>query len=125
MVSMIDLDYNWEAERLARIAHRRRMLFAKRFADIAYTALAICFIVAVAVLLSWIRINQERWERASYNEGRYGVSREVALAMADAGIGNCARELIDDYRAARAEREPYHVATVGGDVLGAPQKEVR
>jgi len=124
MVSMIDLDYNWEAERRARLAYLRRMWFAKRFAWFVY-AVCVALIVGAIALLVYVHANQELLERAAYNEGRYGVSREVALAMADAGIGKCARELIDDYRAARADREPYHVATVGGDVLGAPQKEVR
>jgi len=119
MMSMIDLEYDWEAERRARLAHRRRMLFAKWLWAVVWAVMIVGFIASIALLV-WNGINRERFERAAYNEGRYGVDRATALAMADNGIGKCARELIDDYRAVRPECGPYHVADGRARTPAAP-----
>jgi len=122
MASMIDLDYSWEAERRARLAHRRRQWFARylRWFVMAFAFLAV---IASVVIIVIDHLNHERNERAAYNEGRYGVDRATALAMADNGIGKCARELIDDYRAVRPECGPYHVADGRARTPAAPLLE--
>jgi len=97
MASMIDLDYDWESERRARIAYRRRQWFARYFRWFVM-AFAFLAVIASVVIIVIDHLNHERNERAAYNEGRYGVDRATSLAMADAGIGKCAREILGEVR---------------------------
>jgi len=72
---------------------------AWEIAECVIVGLIVVAALCLAVLV-WINIRQELRERSAYNEGRYGVSREVALVLAERGLGKSADDLIRDNDAA-------------------------
>jgi len=93
-----DKKKDYWAER--RAYHERRLRQARMrlwFDTCINAAVAFGAIVAIVLLVRGV-VRREVDERAAWNEGRWGVSREVAVAMAERGEGKTAREVLStDY----------------------------
>jgi len=85
-------DEYWEERRKRLTRARRRAAWREMLATFVYAVLAVAAICGVMWLAYWAA-NRETFERAAYNEGRYGVSRAEAWQLAKEGVGMTSDEL--------------------------------
>jgi len=95
-MNLYGTDDYWAARRAELLRARRRRELAKLVDAVINAVLAILFVASVVGLC--YLAGRETRERASYLEGRYGVDRAEAVAMAERGEGKTAREVLStDY----------------------------
>jgi len=90
-------DEYWEVRRaeLLRAERRRRVA---HFVDVIINAVLALLLIGAILGICYLAKGREVRERAAYNEGRWGVDRATALAMAEQGVGKTADEVLStDY----------------------------
>lgn len=93
----------WISEDLAEVEREElaRQLRRERRIAVALMVVYAASILVEIVTIVWIfyrAATAETRDRAAYNEGYYGVDSRTAMALAEAGVGKSARDILGGAR---------------------------